>query len=289
MVLLVGRRQLPGRRGPGSRVFQGLPLRTALQNLSFPNNIRAKEWSFQGPKRSHRSSTEQSFLSSVRIFQKETVSSRLPLPFLPPLPADCYWSLQPTCLHGDTYVTALGAGRPRARRRHIWGPVGAFSWPAGGRRLPVSPRGSGRALASSLCPFSSGHQSHHDSSSRLATTMLGTRISSVCFGGTQTGSPQQPPNSKHTLKTLCRASGKSGRVSPPFTSPHPASRRGSTAVQTEHVAFPRPGLGSHAGSPPRPAAVNFSLAGCSEDTRRQREQPCWAGVPAPWRSVEAEP
>lgn len=58
-------------------------------------------------------------------------------------------------------------------------------------------------------------------------------------------------------------------------------------MQTEHVAFPRLGLGSHAGSPPRPAAVNFSLAGCSEDIRRQREQPCWAGVPAPWRSVEA--
>lgn len=57
----------------GSRFSQRLPLRTARRTLSFPDNIRGKEGTFQGPQsRSHQSSTERSFLSEVKTFPERT-------------------------------------------------------------------------------------------------------------------------------------------------------------------------------------------------------------------------
>lgn len=45
---------------------------TALRNPSFPDNIRGRGGSFQGPQRSHRSSAERSFLSEARISPERT-------------------------------------------------------------------------------------------------------------------------------------------------------------------------------------------------------------------------
>lgn len=157
----------------------------------------------------------------------------------------------------------LGVRGPGAGTSGVWRGL-----PAGGRPLPVS----GRAEASSLRPFSCRHQPLTTVRASWPPSHCGLGFRRVHFGGTQTSSPWQPPNSKHTLQTLYGVLGRAGE---------------GHLLSCSLILLPGVGAGFPRRLPTPPRCRELLSRGCSEDTRCQHARTCRAGAPAARRSMDA--